>query len=59
MRTLDWQICHVDRHGQFNLEQLRLSAVSEMQTNIYTSPSILIIQEQNLDNAFLISIFIV
>ena len=31
--------CHVDRHGQFTLKQLRLSVVSEMHTNIYTGPN--------------------
>ena len=36
-----WHICHVDRHGQFTLKQLRLSVVSEMHTNIYTGPRLI------------------
>ena len=31
-------VCHVDRHGQFTLKQLRLSLVNEMPTNSYTGP---------------------
>ena len=33
-----WHICHVDRHGQFTLKQLRLSLVNKMPTNSYTGP---------------------
>ena len=30
--------CHLDRHGQLALKQLRLSVLREMHTNSYTGP---------------------
>ena len=37
-----WHICHVDRHGQFTLKQLRLSLVNEMPTNFCTGPRLFV-----------------
>ena len=40
-----WHICHVDRHGDFSLEQLRLSLVNETNTKPNTGPRLACMQK--------------
>ena len=44
------QRCHLDRHGQLALKQLRSSVLNEMHTNSYTGPRLAHAVQHNTTN---------